>query len=64
MPRNLNHQEQFDRDNQQAAKIIMTNPTRYAACLEWARLWLAEHEPQRSLFTEQDPNEKETYNSD
>jgi hypothetical protein len=68
--------ERYNRDNYQAAQIILANPAGYAGgLLEWARLWLANHHignlapkvvkapkyGQPSLFSEQETtNEKET----
>jgi hypothetical protein len=34
----------FDRDNQQAAAIIASNPERFGpALVEWDRLWMSRH---------------------
>jgi hypothetical protein len=38
----------FDRDNDQSARIILADPERYAGLpLEWARLWMSRQGIQR-----------------
>jgi hypothetical protein len=41
----------FDRDNAEAAAIILADPERYdGALLEWARLWMSRHEREQKCL--------------